>query len=351
MSSVNGLRKLEQMDKMAKVIARGKHFVGRNRRDKLHGSLVGHNQFLYRVDLSWASEIELTPDSSRDHHEMVISKAGHIYVLTNDFRNNILILDPSGELIDTWTLGLEAAHGLTISHSEDEEMLFITDYKTQTVYKTTLWGQILMRIRAPEFLDIYSGSNAYLPTGTAVSKNGDVYIADGYGSSYIIQYDVEGRYISHFGGRGEDEESVNSSHGIAIDSRGAEQTLLVTSREDACIKRFTLCGDYIESINIPGAYMCRPVVHGENLYAAVCWSDKLYAPNTGFVTILNRDNVVVSNPGGIGPEYVDGKVRKLRQEVPLFSHCHDVCVDNDENVYVCEWNASGRLPVKLVRLH
>jgi peptidylamidoglycolate lyase len=30
MSSVNGLRKLEQMDKMAKVIARGKHFVGRN---------------------------------------------------------------------------------------------------------------------------------------------------------------------------------------------------------------------------------------------------------------------------------------------------------------------------------
>ena len=25
---------------------------------------------------------------------MVISKAGHIYVLTNDFRNNILILDP-----------------------------------------------------------------------------------------------------------------------------------------------------------------------------------------------------------------------------------------------------------------
>ncbi len=36
------------------------------------------------------------------------------------------------------TLGLEAAHGLTISHSEDEEMLFITDYKTQTVYKTTL---------------------------------------------------------------------------------------------------------------------------------------------------------------------------------------------------------------------
>ena len=107
----------------------------------------------------------------------------------------------SGELIDTWTLGLEAAHGLTISHSEDEEMLFITDYKTQTVYKTTLWGQILMRIRAPEFLDIYSGSNAYLPTGTAVSKNGDVYIADGYGSSYIIQYDVEaGTSVTSVGG-------------------------------------------------------------------------------------------------------------------------------------------------------
>ena len=44
MSSVNGLRKLEQMDKMAKVIARGKHFVGRNRREKL-GSSSFHVDF------------------------------------------------------------------------------------------------------------------------------------------------------------------------------------------------------------------------------------------------------------------------------------------------------------------
>ena len=83
------------------------------------------------------------------------------------------------------------------------EMLFITDYKTQTVYKTTLWGQILMRIRAPEFLDIYSGSNAliyqqeqrYPRMVMCTSPMAMAHL-------YIIQYDVEGRYISHFGGRG-----------------------------------------------------------------------------------------------------------------------------------------------------
>ena len=64
MSSVNGLRKLEQMDKMAKGDCAGKHFMGRNRREKLHGTLVGHNQFLY-LSGSLGSEIELTPDSSR----------------------------------------------------------------------------------------------------------------------------------------------------------------------------------------------------------------------------------------------------------------------------------------------
>lgn len=350
MSSVNGLRKLEHMDKMAKVIARGKGLVSRIRREQLHGAVIGHNELQYRVNLNWANGVTLERNSSRDHHEMVISEAGHLYVLTNDFRHNILILDSSGLLVDTWTLGLEAAHGLTISRVDDQEMLFITDYKTQTVYQTTLWGQILMRIKAPDYLDAYTDS-AYLPTGTAVSSKGDIYVADGYGSSYVVQYGVEGEYITHFGGRGKKEGSLNSSHGIAIDPRGGEETLLVTSREDACIKRFTLAGEFIESISIPGAYMCRPVIHNENLYAAVCWSNKLYAPNTGFVMILDGTNRVVSNPGGIEPEYVNGTVRKLRQEIPLFSHCHDVCVDNDENIYVCEWNAQGRLPIKLERIN
>lgn len=72
--------------------------------------------------------------------------------------------------------------------------------------------------------------------------------------------------------------------------------------------------------------------------------------NQGFVTILNKDNQVVSNPGGTKPKYKNGKLQRLLQDQPVFKHCHDVCVDDDENLYVCQWNAGNIYPYKLHRV-
>jgi len=35
---------------------------------------------------------------------------------------------------------------------------------------------------------------------------------------------------------------------------------------------------------------------------------------------------------------------------PVFQHGHDVCVDDDKNLYVCQWNANHTAPVKLTRV-
>ena len=349
MSYPAGLRKLETLDRLAKTIAGSKRRLHGRNLDRLDGIILGHGDFRYRVDLNWVNSSGLGNSSTRDYHEMVIDSEGRIFVLSNDYQNNILIVDPRGEVVDRWTLGLEGAHGLTIAQDEGGECLFITDYKTQSVFKTTLWGQVLMKISAPIYLDVYCDDQPYLPTGTAVSSNGDIYIADGYGSSYVIQFSAEGRYKSCFGGRGSEPYSINCAHGIAIDPRGGSETLLVTSREEACIKRFSLEGRYLETINVPGAYMCRPVVSGAYLYTAVCWSHKLYSSLSGFISLLNDKNEIVSNPGGIEPGFRDECIVRLRQSIPLFRHCHDVAVDTEGNLYVCEWNAGGRLPIKLER--
>ena len=114
---------------------------------------------------------------------------------------------------------------------------------------------------------------------------------------------------------------------------------------------------------MPGAFMCRPVIHGQNLYAGICWSSEVdfvegvqgshpssNNPNSGFVTILDKDNKVVSNPGGKQPIYKKGQLQKMLQQEPIFNHCHDVCIDDDENIYVCQWNANKTYPVKLERV-
>jgi hypothetical protein len=68
---------------------------------------------------------------------------------------------------------------------------------------------------------------------------------------------------------------------------------------------------------------------------------------SGFVTILDENDRVVSNLGGSAPEYVDGKLQDMRQTSKLFCYPHDVCIDNDECLYVAQWNSGKVYPYKL----
>lgn len=97
------------------------------------------------------------------------------------------------------------------------------------------------------------------------------------------------------------------------------------------------------------------IFDADNLYAGACWSQSgvgktTWKDDTGFVTILEGDKVV-SNPGGTEPTYIEGTLTKSYQlsDKPIF-HGHDVCIDEDKNLYVCQWNANKTPPLKLERI-
>src|SRR5690606_12525033 len=170
------------------------------------------------------------------------------------------------------------------------------------------------------------------------------------GQQYILQYDENGKLKGWFGGRGEGDQFLDNAHGICIDNRNGKATLLVTDRTRCCLKRFSLSGELMEIIELPGACVCRPVIHGDRIYAAVLSSPDITQPSSGFVTILDKTNRVVANIGGSEPLYRNGQLQAMRQELPLFIHPHDVCVDRDENLYVAQW-ASGKVyPYKFERI-
>jgi peptidylglycine monooxygenase len=153
------------------------------------------------------------------------------------------------------------------------------------------------------------------------------------------------------------EERLNNAHGIAIDTRqGADKaTVIVTSRADNCFRRFTLDGKYLETIEVPGAMVCRPVISGQELYAGVCWSktpeiNKLPQNPSGFTVVLSAENKVISAPGGTEPVYEEGKLKPLMQAERVFDHGHDVCVLENGDLIVCQWNAFQTYPIKLERV-
>ncbi|WP_194974180.1 6-bladed beta-propeller [Aquiflexum lacus] len=315
-------------------------------------TILGHGDFKYKVDSSWGN---LDPSKTPvvNCHEMVMDKKGRLIMVTDEAKNNIIIYDQSGKLLDSWTLNLPSAHGLSLVNEGGEEFLWIVDNGGRVI-KTDLKGKIITEISSPLNNGIYSEKMRWVPTETCVAPNGDLYITDGYGSQFVLQYDSKGNFIRKFGGDGHGDAQFKTVHGIAVDQRkGGTPTLLCTSRGHNSFKRFTMEGEYLETIFLPGAFVCRPVIHGKNLYAGVCWSRAKYLEqmdNSGFVTILDENDKVVSNPGGTAPKYIDGELQLMIQKEPVFKHCHDVCIDQDENIYVCQWNASKTYPIKLTRI-
>lgn len=322
---------------------------------KLSTKTIGHGDFQYRVQQDWGN---LNTDNHpvKDCHEMVMDSKKRLFMVTNHPKNNILIYDKSGKLLDSWTLGLKGGHGLTLHDENGTEYLYITDPSDGSVLKTTLDGDVIMKVENPRETGIYEEFQTFRPTETAIGPNGDIYIADGYGSQHILQYNNKGEFIRKFGGDSFlQSDKFKQVHGVAIDYRDAgNPTLLCSARIKNSFKRFTLEGVYLETYYIPGAYVSRPVIDDDILYSGVCFGMEKgnynMLMNKGFITILDKENKVVSNPGGTKPKYKDGALQLVLQDEPVFTHCHDVCVDDDKNLYVCQWNAGGIYPFKLHRV-
>ena len=316
-------------------------------------TVLGHNGFRYRVVPGWGV-LDAGKNPVNDCHEMVLDAQGRIILLTNETKNNILVYDKSGKLLETWGHDYPGGHGLTLGGEGNDQYLLITDTDRHQVIKTDLKGRELMKLEYPKETGKYDYPTQFKPTETAINPaNGDIYVVDGYGLNYVMQYDKTGKLIRYWGGKGETNDTFDCCHGITVDRRvSANPTLLVTDRRHNALKRFTLDGKYVSTIALPGSYICRPVIHGENIYGAVFRSTSDSYPDSGYITILDKNDRAVSTPGGSEPIYQNGKLGEQRKDLTNspFLHPHDVLIDQDDSIYVAQWASKKTYPIKLERV-
>mgnify|MGYP000418647182 CR=1 FL=1 len=316
----------------------------------ISNEIVGHGDFQFTVDKEWGVQ-DPSKIPVNDCHEMVLDSQGRILMTTTGSdNNNILVYDKSGKVLKSWGTEFPGAHGLSIMGEGSDQFLFITDPDTHKVSKTTLDGKILMTLERPKEVAGYESNDQFKPTETAILPNGDFYVADGYGENFIIRYNAKGEYLSHFGGKGEGDDKFNCCHGITLDTRdGPNPTLLITSRASQEFKRFSLDGQHLETISLPGCSICRPVIHGENIYFAVIVT-KTWDTWDGMIAILDKNNKVVSFPGGNSPTYNSGILNEPVYDGGTFKNPHDVLVDGDGNLYIPQWASNKTYPIKLNRI-
>lgn len=270
-------------------------------------------------------------------HGVATDAEDRVYV-HNQSDDAVIVFDRDGNYLRSWGAGFkDGAHGMRLYREDAGEFLYFADYAKHRAVKTTLDGEVVWEIGAPKEPGVYATDDAFRPTEVAVAPNGDVYVTDGYGASYIHRYDASARWIQTWGGTGSEPGQLKCPHGIVVDTRGGEPILLVADRGNSRLQTFTLDGRHIGFVTDDLRQPCGFFLAG---------SDVVVPDLHSRVSIFDRDNRLITHLG----DYPQGwevagwpNVAPSELQTGRFSSPHAACVDSRGDLYVVEWISTGRI--------
>ena len=264
------------------------------------------------------------------HGGIVVDKSGKIYVSTNGPKT-LAVFEENGKFIKSFGPEFKGIHGMNIHTDNGTE--FIYGAAMGKVLKMGLDGKVALTIDGSK-QDGHSWKKA---TAVAVAPNGDIFVADGYGSSTIFKYDKNGKFIKKFGIKGSNDGEFKTSHGLAVDNRNPEKPMLVVAdRENKRIQLLDLDGNFIKVATTGLRRPCALSIWGD--YVAV-------AELQGRVVILDKNYQVVSKIGD-NPnkkEWAKFPTKPEDWQGGIFTAPHGVSFDHNGNLYVMDWNKWGRV--------
>jgi hypothetical protein len=207
--------------------------------------------------------------------------------------------------------------------------------------KIKLDGTVVARITAPSEAGFHA-PNEWRLTAAVPGPDGSIYIANGYGDSRIFKFDKAGNYQAAYSGKGKADGLCDCSHGLAVDTRYDQPLLLVCDRENRRLSHYDFDGRFVRNVTFHMRRPCQVSFFGD--YAVVSELE-------GRVTILDKDNVPVAFLGD-NPhknQWANYKVQPGEIAPANFSAAHGCHIDQDANIYVSDWNQSGRV-TKLMRI-
>jgi hypothetical protein len=276
------------------------------------------------------------------HGAVVVDKTGNIYTSAN---KGVVVFSPDGKVVQSYD-GPEYSniHDMEIREEEGDEFIYgARNNNAEGIKFNAHSGEIVLKLPFPA----ESGLNLkrFNPTAITVAPNGDIFLSDGYASNFIFKFDKTGKYLSHFGSKGNDLKQFNTAHGMTLDTRYDPPRLLICDRNHqpkGRLLHYDLDGNYITevatglgmptSVAIQGDYVSAPDLHGR-------------------LVILDKSNTIIAVLG----HNADPK-KRANFNVPqdqwvegVFSGTHGSYWDHEGNLYVQDWNVAGRI-MKLVRV-
>jgi DNA-binding beta-propeller fold protein YncE len=153
------------------------------------------------------------------------------------------VVSPAGKLVRSFgDMMYRLAHGIRVDR---EGFIWVTDNTDNFVQKVSPEGKVLMTLGRPgtagdnNSQELFDG-----PADVFAAPNGDVFVADGYRNSRIVQFSKDGKFIRKIGGaKGSEPGQFNVPHSVVLDSRGR---IIVADVENNRIQVFDPSGKFLE---------------------------------------------------------------------------------------------------------
>jgi hypothetical protein len=306
--------------------------------------LTGNGEWTYAVVPGWGA-LPAGTNFGGTHGAIAQDKAGNVYVSTQS-NTGVLVYGSDGRLLRKIATAYPEIHSIVFATDGGEEYLYITVQKGNPrenwlFLKMKTDGSVVLKITAPAEAG-FRAPNEWRLTAAVPAPDGSTFIANGYGDSRIFRFDKNGNYKASYSENGSAEGQLNCSHGLSLDTRYDQPLLLICDRENRRLCHFDLDGRYVRTVTQHLRRPCQVSFHGD--YAVVSELE-------GRLTILDRDNVPVAfvgdNPQKAQWAKYDLDPRTVNAAV--FSAAHGCLIDADANIFVSDWNQTGRL-TKLSRL-
>jgi hypothetical protein len=321
-----------------------------------NGVILGEGEHRYEVIHNWAK----LPDKYtwQTTHNVAVDSQNRLYVIHEGRAEqkdhpSVFVFDEKGDFVRAFGSEFQGGgHGLEVRKEAEGEFVYITGYQqVKKIAKFTLEGEKVWEKFAPMTSGLYAagedtkpekvwGRDRFMPTNFAFLPDGGYYVADGYGSYTVLQYDKDGNWVRTIGTPGKEDGQFALPHGVWIDDRKADDVLLVVAdRANARLQWFDLEGkhrrtmkDFILPANVDrlGDLLLVP-----DLSARITLLDKddqmihLGEDPAWRESVLKDKMAMRRNPTG----WVSGK----------FVHPHDACFDPAGNIFVAEWVDTGRI--------
>ncbi len=326
------------------ALGSGPMILGAQNKSGSKNPMLGSGKFTYECIHDWGQ----VPSNIvyGNTHSVVEDSDGNIWVqhtvhASSPSSDTLLVFDSKGKFIRS--MGPEfkgGAHGLHIRKEGGQDFLYISDTKNALVVKMTPKGEKVWEIGYPEMAEPYQlGADGkkkkYSPTNVAIAPNGDVYVADGYGSYYVNQYDKNAKYIRTIATPGKEPGQLNNPHGIFVDERTGQPTLLVADRGNNRLQFMTLEGRHTSF-----AGNVKKPCHFQEQKGVLLIPDL-----DARVTLLDKSNGLIEHLG----EDTSGQHYELRKKsrdqfiAGKFVCPHGACFDRHGNIFVSEWVEVGRI--------